>query len=41
MLGFMMRNANEQTPHDSRPSPSRYRKRGYIAFDDASRSSVS
>lgn len=41
MLNFMLRNANEQTVHDSRPNPAKYREKGYISFEDGSRSSVS
>lgn len=40
-MEFMLRNANTQTPHDSRPDVQGYTQRGYLAFDNEKRSSVS
>ena len=37
----MLRNANTNTPHDSRPVIDFYRQNGYIHYEDEQRSSVS
>ena len=37
----MLRNADTQTPHDSRPDVKSYKTLGYINYEDHQRSSVS
>ena len=37
----MLRNANTQTPHDSRPHIADYLQKGYLAFENGHSSSVS
>ena len=40
-MEYMLRNANTQTPHDSRPHIEDYLQKGYLPFEDAHSSSVS
>lgn len=41
IMNFMLRNANTQTAHDSRPHIEDYLKNGFIPFDYSKSSSVS
>lgn len=41
VFNYMIRNANTNTPHDSRPAIDFYRKNGYIHFEGEERSSCS
>ena len=41
IMEYMLRNANTQTPHDSRPHIDDYLKKGYLPFEDGHSTSVS
>ena len=41
IMGYMLRNANNQTEHDDRPNPVSYLAKGYITYESAKHSGAS